>query len=226
MPTRQWRHTAAALAALPALLATLAGPAAAAVRLPEPSVPPIARAELNLLTVAEPRSTAGYSRDRFPHWSTRAAACDARETVLARDGQNVQRDDACRAVSGSWYSAYDGRTLSSADDVDVSHIVPLANAWRSGADTWTDAERESFANDLERPQLLAVSAASNRSRGDQGPESWKPPLAASRCMYARAWADVKYHYRLTVTAEEKAALAEMLDTCRPQPAGEDRKRAT
>ncbi|WP_329424169.1 HNH endonuclease family protein [Streptosporangium sp. NBC_01495] len=223
MLTRPWRRTAAALTALPALLATLAGPAVAAVRLPEPSVPPIARAKLNLLTVVEPRSMAGYGPDRFPHWSPRASACDAREIVLARDGQNVERDDACRAVSGSWYSVYDGRTLSSADDVDVSHIVPPANAWRSGADTWSDAERENFANDLERPQLLAVSAASNRSRGDRGPESWKPPLAASRCMYARAWADVKYHYRLTVTAEEKAALGEMLDTCRPEPAGGNRK---
>lgn len=220
MLTRQWRHTVAALTALPALLVTLAGPAAAAVKLPEPSVPPIARAELNLLTVAKPRSMDGYSRDRFPYWSLRTPTCDARETVLARDGQNVQRDATCRAVSGSWYSPYDGRTLSSADDVDISHIVPPANAWRSGADAWTDAERENFANDLERPQLLAVSAASNRSRDDRGPEAWKPPLAASRCMYARAWADVKYHYRLTVTAEEKAALAEMLDTCRPRPADE------
>ncbi|MFF3437137.1 DUF1524 domain-containing protein [Streptosporangium sp. NPDC002721] len=222
MLTRQRCRTAAALTALPALLVTLAGPSAATVRLPEPSVPPIARAELNLLVVAEPRSMDGYGRDRFPHWSPSGPACDTRETVLARDGQNVRRDDDCRAVSGSWYSAYDGRTLSSVKEVDVSHIVPPANAWRSGADTWTDAERENFANDLERPQLLAVSAASNRDRDDRGPEAWKPPLAASRCMYARAWADVKYHYRLTVTAEEKAALAEMLDTCRPQPAGEKR----
>ncbi|MGJ6967605.1 HNH endonuclease family protein [Streptosporangium sp. G11] len=223
MLTRQRRHTAAALTVLPALLVTLAGSAAAAVKLPEPSVPPIARAELNLLTVAEPRSMDGYSRDRFPHWGLRTPTCDARETVLARDGQNVERDAACRAMSGSWYSVYDGRTLSSADDVAVSHIVPPANAWRSGADAWSDVERKNFANDLERPQLLAVSAASNKSRADQGPESWKPPLAASRCLYARAWVDVKYHYRLAVTAEEKAALAEMLDTCRPASAGESRK---
>ncbi|MEU8384173.1 DUF1524 domain-containing protein [Streptosporangium sp. NPDC048865] len=223
MLTRHRRRTAAALTVLPTLLVTLAGPPAAAARLPEPSVPPIARAELNLLTVAEPRSMDGYSPDRFPHWRLRTPTCDARETVLARDGQNVQRDADCRALSGSWYSVYDGRTLTSADDVDVSHIVPPANAWRSGADAWSDVERRNFANDLERPQLIAVSAESNKSRGDRGPESWKPPLAASRCMYARAWADVKYHYRLTVTAEEKAALAEMLDTCRPQPAGENRK---
>lgn len=49
-------------------------------------------------------------------------------------------------------------------------MVPLANAWRSGASAWTAGRRKEFANDLTRPQLVAVSAATNRSKGDQGPD--------------------------------------------------------
>ena len=30
-------------------------------------------------------------------------------------------------------------------------MVPLANAWRSGADEWDDDRRGDFANDLTRP---------------------------------------------------------------------------
>ncbi|MGH3984563.1 MAG: hypothetical protein ACRDST_18225 [Pseudonocardiaceae bacterium] len=43
-------------------------------------------------------------------------------------------------------------------------MVPLANAWRSGADTWDTAKRRAFANDLTNSQLIAVSAASNRAK--------------------------------------------------------------
>ncbi|NEE55186.1 HNH endonuclease, partial [Streptomyces sp. SID8455] len=67
-----------------------------------------------------------------------------------RDGTNVQQDASCAAVSGSWYSQYDGATWSAASDVDIDHMVPLAEAWRSGASSWTNAQRQSFANDLTR----------------------------------------------------------------------------
>ena len=46
-------------------------------------------------------------------------------------------------------------TLNSASDVDIDHVVPLAEAWRSGADSWTTDRRRAFANDLGGPQLLA-----------------------------------------------------------------------
>jgi Protein of unknown function (DUF1524) len=59
--------------------------------------------------------------------------------------------------------------------VDIDHIVPPANAWRSGAKRWSRKRRRSSANDLTDSQLIAVSASSNRSKGDQGPEAWEPP---------------------------------------------------
>jgi hypothetical protein len=178
-----------------------------------PGLPDAERARdlLAGLTVAEPRPMTGYSRDRFPHW-TSADGCTVRQTVLRRDGHDVRVDDDCQPVSGTWTSPYDGTTLTHPGDVDIDHVVPLANAWRSGADTWSEAEREAFANDLTRPQLLAVSARANREKGDQSPDDWQPP-EAFHCVYARAWTAVKDAYGLSVTATERDALSAMLDTC-------------
>lgn len=70
----------------------------------------------------------GYSRDEFPHW-IESGGCSTRETVLARDGSNVVQDSSCAATSGTWRSPYDGATQTSASDLDIDHMVPLANAW-------------------------------------------------------------------------------------------------
>ncbi|WP_433358909.1 HNH endonuclease family protein [Streptosporangium sp. CA-115845] len=193
---------------------------AAAASMPTPITAAAARTALSALTVATPRSMAGYSRAKFPHWmsqSSAGAGCDTREVVLARDGQAVKRDAECRATSGTWKSLYDSRRYTRAASVDIDHMVPLANAWRSGADAWSTQRRRAFANDLTRPQLIAVSAASNRSKGDQSPDQWQPPARGYWCLYARAWIQVKKHYALTVTAAEKTTLRQMLGTC-PAPA--------
>ncbi|MFF0750833.1 HNH endonuclease family protein [Streptomyces sp. NPDC004267] len=180
-----------------------------------PGMPTAAQARSRLagLKVAPSGSMTGYSRDKFPHWAEQGDSCNTRETVLARDGKGVKRDAECRAVSGTWVSAYDGKTFAKASGLDIDHTVPLANAWRSGASGWTQEKRKAFANDLTHPQLLSVSAVSNRSKGDQGPDAWQPPLRSDWCAYGRAWTSVKSTYGLTVTAAEKTMLGRMLDTC-------------
>jgi hypothetical protein len=133
--------------------------------------------------------------------------------VLIRDGENVQVGPGCHIVSGTWHSFYDGITLTSATRVDVDHVVPLANAWRSGAKRWDDARRRAFANDLEDSQLIAVSASSNRAKGDQGPEAWEPPRRAAWCLYSRWWVQVKRHWHLAVVHAERTELRRMVATC-------------
>ncbi|WP_370416197.1 HNH endonuclease family protein [Streptomyces fradiae] len=189
------------------------GPPAGAGTLPGLPGAAEARTRLAALKVAPQGSMTGYSRDKFPHWAEQGENCNTRETVLERDGTGVRRDSQCRAVSGNWLSVYDGKTVTKASGLDIDHMVPLANAWRSGANTWTQEKRKAFANDLTHPQLLAVSAVTNRSKGDQGPEEWQPPSRAYWCVYARAWTSVKATYGLTVTRAEKTELGTMLDTC-------------
>ncbi|MFH9762768.1 HNH endonuclease family protein [Streptomyces anulatus] len=202
----------AATAALAVTSALFTAPSAQAA-MPTPVSAATARTYLGQLTVGAEGSSSGYSRDKFPHWITQSGACNTREVVLKRDGTNVQQDSSCAAVSGSWFSPYDGATWSAASDVDIDHMIPLAEAWRSGASSWTTAQRQSFANDLTRPQLIAVTDNVNQSKGDQDPAEWMPPTSSYKCTYVRAWVHVKKHYNLTVDSAEKSALQSALNGC-------------
>ncbi|MFC4586328.1 HNH endonuclease family protein [Sphaerisporangium corydalis] len=187
----------------------------AANALTPPNIPSASTAssELAALTVDVERNAGTYDRDLFPHWITISGACNTRETVLKRDGTSVVTNSSCAATSGRWTSPYDGATWTAASDVDIDHMVPLAEAWRSGAYAWTTSKRQSFANDLTNAQLWAVTDNVNQSKGDSDPASWKPSLTSFWCTYARAYIDVKYEWGLTVQSAEKSALSTMLGTC-------------
>ncbi|GAA1661356.1 HNH endonuclease family protein [Fodinicola feengrottensis] len=169
--------------------------------------------ELAALTVKPNGPLTGYSRDKFPHWHIVSGTCDTREEVLKRDGTNVTVGSNCYPTAGSWTSPYDGATWTKPSDVDIDHMVPLADSWMTGASTWTTAKREAFANDLTRPQLLAVTDNVNQSKGDRSPDVWKPPLQSYWCTYATRWVEVKFYYQLSVTSAEKSALSSMLGRC-------------
>ena len=204
----------ALLAALLMIAGLLVGFAAVASATP-PNIPSVttARSELGQLRVAPDGSMTGYSRDKFPHWITISGTCNTRETVLKRDGTSVVTDSSCAATSGRWFSPYDGATWTQASDVDIDHVVPLADAWRTGASSWTTAKRQSFANDLTDPQLIAVTDNVNQAKGDQTPATWKPPLTSFWCTYAKMWTHVKFKFALTVNSAEKSALTDMLNRC-------------
>ncbi|MGW4110010.1 HNH endonuclease family protein [Actinosynnema sp. NPDC004786] len=184
---------------------------------PGPSDPPAPgadpAAQLAALTVAPEGKMTGYSRERFPHWSSQGDGCDTRDVVLQRQGADVQVGAGCKITGGTWTSAYDNVVVTNASEIDIDHTVALAEAWRSGADKWTDEQREKFANDLGGLQLIAVTASSNRAKGDQDAAKWKPPVEAYWCTYARAVVSVKTLYSLTVDQAEHDALSAMLKTC-------------
>ncbi|MFG1909699.1 HNH endonuclease family protein [Kribbella sp. NPDC048928] len=203
-------------AAVTAVAATAAFTLSAGPALAYPPDPPsasTAATELASLTVKTEGSTTGYSRDKFPHWITQSGTCDTREEVLKRDGTGVTVDSSCQPTAGKWYSVYDSTYITDSSGVDIDHIVPLAEAWKSGASGWTQARRQEFANNLTIAQLIAVSASSNRSKGDRDPSEWKPTNTAVHCIYAREWIWVKYTYKLSLQSAEKTALQQMLGTC-------------
>lgn len=211
MASRTIRAVAAATIAVVVALTLTVVPAQAV----PPNIPSYSTAlsRLNSLTVAAESNQSSYNRSLFPHWITVTGSCNTREQVLKRDGTNVVVNSSCAATSGSWYSPFDGATWTLASDVDIDHMVPLAEAWRSGAHAWTTARRQTYANDLGGPELWAVTDNVNQAKGDKDPASWQPPLASFRCTYARAWIQVKWYYSLTVDSAEKSALSGMLATC-------------
>jgi hypothetical protein len=174
---------------------------------------------LQELEVTPPGSMSGYSRESFKHWSKAnnfgwdapESSCDAREAALIRDGADVEVGSGCKVTSGGWYDPYTDQTFTDPSDIDTDHVVALGNAWRSGASSWDDGERERYANDPE--VLLSVEDNANQSKGDKGPEAWKPPNEAVWCDYAKRWIGIKDEYDLTINPEEKTALEEMLSRC-------------
>jgi len=181
--------------------------------LPTPVDAATAKSYLASLTVEAEVNSPPYSRDLFPTWDIISGACDTRETVLKRDGTSVVTDSSCKATSGHWVSPYDNVATTLASDLDIDHLVPLKEAWVSGARSWTTTQREAFANDLTRPQLVAVTDNLNQSKGDKDVAEWVPPLSGFVCTYVRAWVTVKHHYGLSVDSAEKTALTKYLANC-------------
>lgn len=168
---------------------------------------------LAALTVEPEGSMDGYDRDLFPHWNDQGDNCDTRDVVLQRDGTDVEVDSDCEPTSGSWYSVYDAQWVESDSDVQIDHIVALAEAWRSGASEWTTDHRSEFANDLTISALIAVSGTSNSEKSDFDPSEWTPSNSSVHCIYAREWIWVKSTYGLSVDDAEKSALESLLGTC-------------
>ncbi|KAJ7741381.1 hypothetical protein B0H16DRAFT_1423886 [Mycena metata] len=181
--------------------------------LPTPVSVATAKTYLSELTVAVDSNVPAYARDLFKTWDIISGTCDTRETVLKRDGTNVVTNTACTATSGNWVSPYDGVPTTLASDLDIDHLVPLKEAWLSGARNWTPAQREAFANDLTQPQLVAITDNLNESKGDTDVTGFVPPLASYVCTYIRAWITVKHYYDLTIDAAEKTALTNYIDAC-------------
>jgi hypothetical protein len=171
---------------------------------------------LDLLDVAEEPPRQGYSRDLLPHWDDiSGSGCTARQdALLAQAIGLVQRDIVrpCVVVEGDWYSLFDGVTFSGAPaEVDVDHVVALAEAWDSGAAGWSTERRRQFANDPLN--LLVVTRRSNREKADLDAGQWSPERGDARCVTASMMVLTKLRYEMTIDAAERDGLRAMARAC-------------
>jgi hypothetical protein len=170
-------------------------------------------ANADVLTVSQDQLT-GYNRSLFKHWiDADKDGCDTRAEVLIEEAiVKPKVGKKCVLTGGKWRSEYDGRTTSKASDLDIDHVVPLAEAWRSGAWAWTPTQRQAFANDLsESGALVAVSLGQNRSKGDKDVSDWLPSKGV--CGYVYNWITVKIKYSLTADSKEMSTLDSYISSC-------------
>ncbi|MGW2267096.1 HNH endonuclease family protein [Streptomyces koyangensis] len=163
-----------------------------------------------------PESREGYKRTSFKHWvDADGDKCNTRAEVLIAESRVTPTVEArCRVVAGEWYSYYDGVTVDTPGGLDIDHMVPLAEAWDSGASAWTAGRREAYANDLDTPiSLVAVTARTNRSKADKDPSEWLPPLADAHCSYIADWVGTKLRWQLAADDAERAALTDIAEGC-------------
>ncbi|CAL9677769.1 hypothetical protein SUDANB105_08080 (plasmid) [Streptomyces sp. enrichment culture] len=210
----RFARTAAVASTLAALLLPATAQAAPPAE-PDPTITAPVRQALAQLPIADEDRT-GYQRDAFKHWiDADKDGCHTRSEVLKAEAVVApEQGPRCTLTGGQWYSPYDDRYIQGPRGLDIDHLVPLAEAWDSGASQWTAQEREAYANDLgDDRALIAVSAASNRSKADQDPTTWLPPAEGYRCQYATDWVADKTRWGLSIDASEEAALSEVLDGC-------------
>jgi hypothetical protein len=160
--------------------------------------------------------TAGYDRSKFTLWTdTDGDGCNARDEVLIAEARTKPHVGAgCILTGGMWRSRYDGLTTTDPSTFDIDHMVPVNEAWQSGAWNWSSATREAYANDRGyRADLIAVSAHSNPSKGDREPQDWMPERTAYACTYVKQRVAVKWRWHLKVNAAERNFLTTELAGC-------------
>ena len=174
----------------------------------------------------------GYTRDQFGQpWSDDVDVegghngCDTRNDILRRDitaAQIKPGTQGCVVLSGTLADTYSDQVIAfvrgetTSEAVQIDHLVALSNAWQTGAQQLTAAQRQDFANDPLN--LQAVSGPVNDAKGDGDAATWLPPNVGYRCEYVARQIQVKARYGLWVVPAERDAMARVLAGCGGAPA--------
>jgi hypothetical protein len=236
LSSRSWTSVRAAVGTClaVALFATLAACSAAkpvtfvagSVPPPPASSPPPTQKQstLALLALIQTRTgpaPTGYTVDQFGT-TLRAVpgsgGCNSRDVVLKRDLIDItyQTGSTCIVNDGALFDRYTGawfwyNNRETAHTVATDYVVPLSDAWASGAATWSATQRSEFVNDPE--ELIETSAAAVAAKAGRTADGWLPANVAEQCTYVADQITVKSAYLLTVTAAERAAMAAVINGC-------------
>lgn len=181
---------------------------------------------INLLSWAQiqkapPHPAEKYVRERhFGIWidfEDDDTCLDTRGLVLVKNStiDPIVTEQPCRVDKGEWYDPYTNAYYYDAKDVQIDHIVPLKNAYISGAFDWSWKKRCAYFNFLGNEfHLKAVEKKANLNKVDKGPEAWLPPNAAYTCTYISDWLKIKAIWRLMISEKEAQGIAQILKTAK------------
>jgi hypothetical protein len=100
-------------------------------------------------------------------------------------------------------------TNKACDFINIDHIVSLKDAYESGAVSWSDAKKETFAND--RSNHVPSCGRVNSSKGSEGPSDFLRRSRDGRgleyeivrfCEYVQKYYAVKVKYELSFKDNE------------------------
>ena len=139
-----------------------------------------------------------------------------RDAVLAEEHMHVAPliyNDKGKVINGVWLCRYTGNMYIDPRKLDIDHMVPLKEAYVSGAKDWSIEQKKQYANDTENPNhLVAVYRSANRSKGSKDPARWMPDV--NRCWYVKEWLKVKTTWKLSMDPVEMYYIFRYLnDSC-------------
>ncbi len=169
--------------------------------------------QLQPLVAERNSSIPDYDRDYFAGWLDTDRDCvNTRHEILQAEAVGFSMNaEGCAVDSGEWFDPYTNRTFTDPRDLDVDHVVALADAWVSGAWEWADELLDRFSNDLGN--LNAIAAGENRSKSARGPAEYSPTAPAARCDYLVQYATVKIRWGLSITPQDFEVVVTSLTGC-------------
>ncbi len=152
-----------------------------------------------------------YSRKLFGStWSDVDSDCQntRAEILISRSLERVGLNKkGCIVLSGKWNDFYFNETHTRASDVDIDHVVPLKNAFDTGAANWPEEKRVRFANDPDN--LVITNLKYNRQKGAKSPLEWLPVQKNYACKYLKSWISTKEKYHLTISEQVRKQYSEL-----------------
>lgn len=141
-----------------------------------------------------------YDRDDWGGWIDEDGdGLNTRHEVLAEESLIKPIVSNNKVISGKWFDKYTGKYFTNPSDLDIDHLVPLKNAYISGASNWSKKKKNRYYNYLKYDNhLIAVSKSANRNKSDKSPVDWLPPNKDYQCEYVREWFKIKTAWGLTI----------------------------
>lgn len=141
-----------------------------------------------------------YDRDDWGSWIDEDGdGLNTRHEVLAEESLIKPVISNNKVVSGKWFDKYTGKYFTNPSDLDIDHLVPLKNAYISGASNWSKKKKNRYYNYLKYDNhLIAVSKSANRNKSDKSPVEWLPPNKEYQCEYVREWYKIKTAWGLSI----------------------------
>lgn len=162
-----------------------------------------------------------YVREKhFGGWvkNKKSGDCyNTRNKVLVRENKGVLKlkdSNKCSVESGKWIDPYSGKEMTDAQaEIQIDHMVPLKEAYISGAHKWTFKERCLYGNYLGyRNHLVAVSGEENNQKSASTPEDYMPADKTYYCQYLKDWLAIKSIWGLSLVPEEVKAIKHELES--------------
>lgn len=149
-----------------------------------------------------------YDRDEWGNWSTKGDLQNVRHQVLleeslttgeCKDIEPIIQDD--KVLFGCWQDLYTNTIYKDSSDLDIDHLVPLKEAFDSGAYDWTKEKKKEYYNYMkDANHLIAVESGLNRSKGSKDVGEWLPTQNVE--IYVSYWINIKATWGLSIDSNE------------------------